>query len=287
MLTRLLLWCSCWSMKSALALLFFLAITLPTAALAAASEWVTVKGGAVRLITAGPPENGTYWAGLEFQLEPGWHTYWRYPGEAGIPPQITWTDTSNIQDKEVLYPVPERYSDGFSDSIVYHDGIILPLKILPEDASKPAQISLELFFGVCKDICVPGEATLSLQLDPDARPDSLSAKLIKRDLQAVPGIAPTGGLNIVSVTLVESDGKRLRIEAETGSVGTPDLFAAGPEGSYIALPKLAEGETGNPVWHLSTKGLKTTASDTSLRLVLSDGENALEHLAPIQPDWLN
>ncbi|MBO9420711.1 hypothetical protein J7481_14500 [Labrenzia sp. R4_2] len=274
-------------MKSAFAVLLFLAITLPTAALAAASEWVTVKGGAVRLITAGPPENGTYWAGLEFQLEPGWHTYWRYPGEAGIPPQITWTNTSNIQDKEVLYPVPERYSDGFSDSIVYHDGIILPLKISPEDASKPAQISLELFFGVCKDICVPGEATLSLPLDPDARPDSLSTKLIKRDLQAVPGIAPTGGLNIVSVTLVESDGKRLRIEAETGSAGTPDLFAAGPEGSYIALPKLAEGETGNPVWHLSTKGLKTTASDTSLRLVLSDGENALEHLAPIQPDWLN
>ena len=75
MLTRLLLWCSCKSMKSAFALFLFLAITLPTAALAAASEWVTVKGGAVRLITAGPPENGTYWAGLEFQLEPGWHTY--------------------------------------------------------------------------------------------------------------------------------------------------------------------------------------------------------------------
>ena len=87
---------------------------------------------------------------------------------------------------------------------------------------------------------MPGEATLSLQLEPDARPDGLSAKLIKRDLQTVPGIAPTGGLSIVSVTLVESDGKRLRIEAETGSAGTPDLFAAGPEGSYIALPKLAE-----------------------------------------------
>jgi hypothetical protein len=91
-------------MKSALALLFFLAITLPTAALAAASEWVTVKGGAVRLITAGPPENGTYWAGLEFQLEPGWHTYWRYPGEAGIPPQIAWTATSNIKDKDSSVP---------------------------------------------------------------------------------------------------------------------------------------------------------------------------------------
>jgi DsbC/DsbD-like thiol-disulfide interchange protein len=128
---------------------------------------------------------------------------------------------------------------------------------------------------------------LSLQLDPDARPDSLSAKLINRDLQSVPGIAPSGGLDIVSVTLVESEGKRLRIEADTGSAGAPDLFAAGPEGSYIALPKLAEGETGNPVWHLSTKGLKTTTSDSSLRLVLSDGNHALEHLAPIQPDWLD
>jgi len=269
--------------------IFRLALALffaPTPLIAATTDWTAVQGGAVRLISAGGLNGDHYLVGLEFSLEPGWHTYWRYPGEAGIPPQITVDLSDNLASHEVLYPVPERYSDGFSNSIVYHDGIVLPLRVYPEDTGRPVRISVDLFFGICKEICVPGDAQLILDLDADAELDSVSAKLIDRDLAAVPGIAPEGTLELRTVALAD-DGQNLRIETASAGGGASDLFAAGPDGSYIGLPVLKETSSGSTIWSLSTKGLKTTAADTDLRLVLTDGGNALERLVPIQPGWID
>ena len=249
------------------------------------TDWVEVHGGAVRLLSSGPIEDGRYLAGLEFLLEPGWHTYWRYPGEAGIPPQFTFVNTENLKDIEILYPVPERYSDGFSESVVYHDGIVLPLKITPENEDLNVHLTLELFFGICKDICVPGDATLSLDFSPTAETDILSAKLIDRDLENVPLTTAHETLQIRSVKL--EDGGRLVIEAEAPADGAPELFVAGPEGSYIGLPKLASQDKDQTTWTLSTKGLKMKDGDDQLRLVLSANGAAIEHLVPIQPAWLN
>lgn len=260
---------------------------LPAASQAATTGWTEVKGGAVRLIAVGPPENGQYLAGLEFLLEPGWHTYWRHPGESGIPPQISFDGSTNVKAVEVLYPAPERYNDGFSESIVYHDGIVLPLQIAAEDAARPVSLSIDLFFGVCSDICVPGDAAMTLQLGPDSDRDALAERLIRRDLDNVPlpsGASSGEKLQVTSVSQ-EPDG-RLRIEARIGDLADPDLFAAGPEGSFIGLPKAADNADGSATWTLSTKGLATTPDDQTLRLVLRAGGTAVEHLEPISPDWV-
>ncbi|MES0880155.1 protein-disulfide reductase DsbD domain-containing protein [Roseibium sp. SCP14] len=249
------------------------------------TDWIEVHGGAVRLISAGPIEDGQYLAGLEFMLEPGWHTYWRYPGEAGIPPQITLTDTENLKDVEILYPVPERYSDGFSESIVYHDGIVLPIRITPDDGEQNVRLNIDLFFGICKDICVPGDASLTLDLNPATEKDSLAAKLIQRDLANVPQVAATDSLKVESVSLTDED--RLVIETLVEAGATPELFVAGPEGSYIGLAKLASQSGDKVTWHLSTKGLKSGEGDDHLRLVLAIEGSAIEHLEPIQPSWVN
>lgn len=253
---------------------------------AATTGWSEVHGGAVRLIATGPMEDGRYLAGLEFVLEPGWHTYWRYPGEAGVPPQITLAGSENVRDIEVLYPAPERYSDGFSESIVYHDGIVLPIRIVPEDPGRQVRFSIEVLFGVCKDICVPGDAALSLDLAPDTETDSLAERLIARDLAAVPGAAKGGALEITAVALSGSNDS-LRIEARVPVDSTPDLFAAGPAGSYIGLPKLVDRTGEKAVWRLSTNGLASNDSDRTLRLVLTAGDVAVEHLETIPTDWLN
>jgi DsbC/DsbD-like thiol-disulfide interchange protein len=270
-------------MKIAYPILALIFGVLP--AKAAMTDWTAVQGGAVRLISAGPLEDGYYLAGLEFSLDPGWHTYWRYPGEAGIPPQITLKDTSNLRSYQVLYPAPQRYDDGFSKSIVYQGGIVLPIRLVPENPGQPLRLSLDLFFGICKEICVPGEAQEALELTPDARRDALAAKLIDRDLSTVPGFAPAGPLEIRSIALLEGAEGSLAIEAGVAAGGGTDLFAAGPEGSYIGLPVLKQEKNGTAVWHLSTKGLKTAAGDTDLRLVLTSGGNVLEQLIPIHPDW--
>lgn len=270
--------------RSVIAFLLALA-ALPVPAHAAMTGWTEVQGGAIRLIATGPIKDGRYLAGLEFMLEPGWHTYWRYPGEAGIPPLIDASESANLKSTEVLYPAPERYDDGFSESIVYHNGIVLPLRIEPVSPGQAVTLKLDVFFGICNEICVPGDASLTLDLAPDAQTDDLAQKLIARDLEAVPAAGPSEDLQIKAVALSAS-GDALEISAHVPEDAVPDLFAAAPEGSYIGLPKPA-GQTGEkPLWRLSLKGMKTTDKDTHLRLVLSAGGRAVEQLFPIDPAWV-
>jgi DsbC/DsbD-like thiol-disulfide interchange protein len=271
-------------MKQVCVLFTLLSCLLSGPALAAMTEWNEVEGGAVRLIADGTMNDGHYLAGLEFLLDPGWHTYWRYPGEAGIPPQISIDGSANVKDFEVLYPAPERYSDGFSQSIVYHDGVVLPLRIVPEAPGRTVSLQIEVFFGVCKDICVPGEAVLSLQLPGEAEGNALAARLIQRDLDRVPRPASDQNPRINSVTHVEADSS-LTIEARVGEAADLDLFAAGPEGSYIGLPKPTERAGGTAVWTLSTKGLAASEADATLRLILKADGKAIEHLEPVPPGW--
>ncbi|MET1413988.1 protein-disulfide reductase DsbD domain-containing protein [Roseibium sp. HPY-6] len=271
-------------MRTLLHALAIFAVCAFSPARAAMTEWVEVHGGAVRLISSGPLDDGRYLAGLEFLMEPGWHTYWRYAGEAGIPPQISMTASENVAELDILYPVPERYHDGFTESIVYHDGVVLPFRITPNEAEKSARMEIEVFFGICKDICVPGDAVLSLDFQPDDSKDALASRLIERDLAAVPKAQPGNGLEISSVTFDGS--KFIIVETKVSGEAEADLFAAGPEGSYIGLPKFVEQAGDKRVWRLSTKGLKTSQYDDTLRLVLTSGGHAIEHLEAVPADWV-
>lgn len=276
--------CSSGGMRTLLhALVVFVACAFSPAR-AAMTEWVEVHGGAVRLISSGPLEDGHYLAGLEFLMEPGWHTYWRYAGEAGIPPQISVTASENVTELDILYPVPERYNDGFTESIVYHDGIVLPFKVTPARTEEGARLEIEVFFGICKDICVPGEAVLSLDFQPDDGRDALASRLIERDLATVPSAQPGDGLEINSVTF--DGGEFIIVETHVSGDAEADLFAAGPEGSFIGLPKFVEKSGNKSVWRLSTKGLKRSENDDTLRLVLTSAGRAIEHLEPVPADWL-
>lgn len=257
--------------------LVFLLACGPVQALAASSNWEDGQGGAVRLISEGAPDDGTYRAGLEFSLEPGWHTYWRAPGEAGIPPQIDLSASKNLASANVLYPVPERFNDGYSTSAVYHEEVVLPIEVRPQDAGKPVQVEMQLFFGVCREICVPRDATLSLTLAPQDAEDRTSRKLVERDLARVPLVTAveTSGINLTA----SPDGKALDIIANVG-IPLPeplDLFVEGPEGSYNAMPELTAKVDGKATWRLPTNGLKREEDGTSaLRVVLHAGQKLVE-----------
>ncbi|ADZ71812.1 protein-disulfide reductase DsbD domain-containing protein [Polymorphum gilvum] len=246
---------------------------------AGVSDWVTVQGGAVRLVSAGRIADGTYLAGLEFALDPGWHTYWRFPGEAGIPPEIDLSGSANMAASRIHYPAPERFFDGFSSSIVYHDGVVLPIEVEAGDAAAPVDLTAAVFFGLCNDICIPAEARLALTLDPNGRTDTVSLKAIRAAQAAVPAPAAADGPRVVSVDVVP--GKRapkLIIAAELAEASdqTIDLFAEGPPGSSIALPDLVSRDGGRAVWSLSTRGLRHDGTGADLRLVLVVGDRASE-----------
>jgi DsbC/DsbD-like thiol-disulfide interchange protein len=255
---------------------------------AATTDWVSVTGGAVRLITSGPMENGTYRAGLEFSLDPGWHTYWRYPGEAGVPPTFDFSGSQNLARADVRYPAPSRYNDGFSTSIVYDENVVLPILVTPDDPQAPVHLKASLFFGICKDICVPGDGVFDLTLEPSAPEDKVSVLLIDRDLALVPQITEGPASGIVSIT--SEPGKNapvLKITAMVDPETTePGLYAEGPEGSYIGVPALQSRDGRTAVWSLSTNGLARTDEGSNLTLVLVDGDRAVESRHALSPDLL-
>ncbi|WP_111535256.1 protein-disulfide reductase DsbD domain-containing protein [Palleronia aestuarii] len=109
-------------------------------------------------------EDGTHVAGLKIDLEPGWKTYWRAPGEAGLPPRFDWSQSSNVASVAVRWPVPEIFGMGGLTSVGYSETVTLPLVVTPRDPTRPAELSLDLEMGVCETICVPVSRHLSTTL---------------------------------------------------------------------------------------------------------------------------
>ncbi len=104
-------------------------------------------------------------AGVEIRLKEGWKTYWRYPGDSGVPPVLDFSKSQNVKAVTVRYPAPTRFPDGGGgNSIGYKGAVILPLHVVPQDASKPVTLNLKLDYAVCEKLCVPAEAKLELML---------------------------------------------------------------------------------------------------------------------------
>jgi DsbC/DsbD-like thiol-disulfide interchange protein len=118
---------------------------------------------------AGPDGSVKAIAGIEITLETGWKTYWRSPGE-GIAPSFSWDESVNLKSAEVLWPAPVRFVDPEGASIGYKGRLLLPLLISAEKAGEPVSLNLAIAYGVCKDICMPVEAQLSLDMDTPVRP---------------------------------------------------------------------------------------------------------------------
>ena len=104
-------------------------------------------------------------AGLSIEMEPGWKTYWKMPGDAGIPPQFDWAGSSNLESIEVMYPIPGRFKDLGGETVGYHDQVVFPLLARSKNSAEPVSLKLNLFFAVCKDICIPANSEISLDLN--------------------------------------------------------------------------------------------------------------------------
>jgi DsbC/DsbD-like thiol-disulfide interchange protein len=122
-------------------------------------------------LIAGEPLGDDLRAGIDIELDPGWKTYWRMPGEAGVPPQFDWSASQNVSAVELLWPAPSRFIDAGGETVGYKGRVVFPLRVTPLRAAKAVQLGLSMFFGVCKEICIPVNARAELaswQADPVA-----------------------------------------------------------------------------------------------------------------------
>ncbi|MFU1478969.1 protein-disulfide reductase DsbD domain-containing protein [Roseovarius sp. C7] len=130
--------------------------------------------------------DGTHMAGLELSLAPGWKTYWRAPGDAGIPPQFDWRGSANLAGVEVLWPRPRIIDQAGLKSIGYKEKVTLPLHVKPRKSGGDVTLRGVVDLGVCEDICIPAMVEVSGRLDRGvSRPDPrVAAALASQPLTA-------------------------------------------------------------------------------------------------------
>ncbi|MGR3549870.1 protein-disulfide reductase DsbD domain-containing protein [Pseudooceanicola sp.] len=109
---------------------------------------------AVRLLPGWRQADGSHMAAVEVTMAEGWKTYWRAPGDAGVPPVFNWNGSTNVRGVQVIWPRPEVFWQNGMRSIGYHDRLVLPLRVTSAGTGAVA-LDGELQFGICSDICVP------------------------------------------------------------------------------------------------------------------------------------
>jgi len=227
---------SCLSLARIVACLGLLLAHVATAAAASlASDWAQGHNSRARLIA------GKGVAGVELQLPEGWKTYWRNPGDAGgVPPSFDWSQSQNLANAQVLYPAPKRFTDRAGDTVGYKGTVVFPVRLTPKDPTKPIDLRLTLDYGVCKEICIPGEAALTLDVDAEQAgdvPAELAAALAH---VPVPQDERRPNDPVLKSAHTELDGPKPRIVLEAefpGGAQHADIFLEAPPGLYVPLPK--------------------------------------------------
>lgn len=217
-----------------------------------ASSWTEMHASRVRLI-AGPATAApgrSYLAGVELVLAEGWKTYWRMPGDAGVPPNFDWSGSTNVAKIKVLYPAPARLPEASGEAVGYTKAVIFPVQFTARNSKQPVELKLALEFGICREICIPAETTIGLIIPPGKAgplPAELAAALdrVPRPQAARRGSDPE--LKRVSMSTAGS-ARQLAVEARfpLGSKGA-DLFIEAPDGLFVPLPKRAPDAAGGMV----------------------------------------
>lgn len=143
-----------------------LAVQIGTPAQAAdESPWSEDIRSAIRLIAgSNKTDDAVLRAGIEVKLRPGWKTYWRYPGDSGVPPYFDFSGSENLKAADVLYPAPHLLTDETGQSLGYKDTVIFPVVVSPQQAGKPVRLRVKVDYAICEKLCVPAEGRAELTL---------------------------------------------------------------------------------------------------------------------------
>jgi DsbC/DsbD-like thiol-disulfide interchange protein len=214
-----------------------------TAFAQSATPWTEGYNSKTRLLAGQVPFGAERRAvvGVEIALAPGWKTYWRAPGDSGgVPPIFDLSQSKNLASATVHYPAPHRMVDVAGEAVGYKGGVIFPIEVVAADRAKPIALEVVIEYGICREICVPAEARMSLVLDPASLAAAPAA--ITAALETVPRAAgkrrPTDPELKAVTAVLAGDKPRIEIEAVfPGSGEGADVFVEASEGIYLPLPR--------------------------------------------------
>lgn len=191
-----------------------------------ASAWQRDGHSAVRLL-AGSRSGNVLLGGIVIQLQPGWKTYWRTPGDSGVPPRFDFSSSENVEAVTVLWPSPTKFDDGAGGhSLGYHDQVVLPLRIVAKSADKPVTLRADINYAVCERICIPVDAKAELAFTSVA---STEDGALSAALDTVPKPANVGDPTPLTIRDIKRDGPvNVVVDVVTSDPDHVNLFVEGP-----------------------------------------------------------
>ena len=244
-----------------------------------ASPWQRDGHSAVRLL-AGSRSGAVLLGGIAIQLQAGWKTYWRTPGNSGVPPRFDFSKSENIEAVTVLWPAPTKFDDGAGGhSLGYHDQVVLPLRIVAKNTDKPVTLRAVVNYAVCDKLCIPVEADVELAITSVA---STEDSALFAALDTVPKPANVGDPNPLTIRDVKRDGKSAVLVdvVAPSEAGNVSLFVEGPTPDWaLPVPKLLEhSPPGVKRFTFELDGLPpdTNPEGAALKLTLVSGERSYE-----------
>jgi DsbC/DsbD-like thiol-disulfide interchange protein len=266
-------------MRAALgvATLFVGAYALPARA-EDSSPWQRDAHSAVRLI-AGSRSGGVLLGGIAFQLQPGWKTYWRTPGDSGVPPRFDFSKSDNVEAVTVLWPAPMKFDDGAGgQSLGYKLQVVLPLRIVAKSADKPVTLRAAINYAVCDKLCIPVEANSELTFASVA---STEDGTLSAALDTVPKPANIGDPTPLTIRDVKRDGKaNVRVDVAAPEGKEVSLLVEGPTPDWaLPIPKLVQhSPPGIKRFEFELDGLPPGAKPdgAALKFTLVGGDKAYE-----------
>jgi DsbC/DsbD-like thiol-disulfide interchange protein len=243
-----------------------------------ASPWLNDGHSAVRLL-AGSRSGAVLLGGIAFQLQPGWKTYWRTPGDSGVPPRFDFSKSDNIEAVTILWPAPTKFPDGAGgNSLGYQKHVVLPLRIVVKSPDKPVTLRALINYAVCEKLCVPVEAKVELPFTSVA---STEDGTLSAALDTVPKPANVGDPNPLTIRDVKREGKQgVVVDVVTPEADPVGLFVEGPTPDWsLPVPQLREdGPAGIKRFAFDLDGLPPGANPegAALKLTLVGRERSYE-----------
>src|SRR5258708_28777035 len=212
------------------------------------SPWDGDARSAARLIAGARPsgQGAPLRAGIEIRLSRGWHTYWRYPGDAGVPPRFDFAGSQNVKAVEVLWPAPRRLPEAGLTAIGYDRDVIFPLRVTVQDPAKPVTLQVKLDYAICEKLCVPAQAKSELALAGGA--SAQEARLTDAEARVPQKVALGAGQMLAIRSVRREDGggpPRILVEVAAPRGAAVDLFAEGPTEEWgLPVPVAVDGAAG-------------------------------------------
>jgi DsbC/DsbD-like thiol-disulfide interchange protein len=215
----------------------FAAVVAP--APAAAQDHPAILGAEFRPGWRAP--DGSHIGALHLSLAPGWKTYWRSPGDAGIPPDFDWAGSENLGAARIEWPRPTVFTSNGLRTIGYDGEVVLPIRFWPRTEGGAMQIDASVDLGLCREVCVPASLTLQAALPPVGQPDPL----IDAALRARPQTAPEAAVGRVTCRFEPlEDGLRMTASIAVAPLGPGEIAVIEPPAAVWATETRTRREAG-------------------------------------------